>query len=428
MDMRFCYAAGSTAPNCSTDPGADRSFVQWASDEITGQVTTYTYDGARRLTGATRTAGTDADNNPIPAVSYTYTYDNRGNRTGQTITTGTGSSATTSTQTRTHNAANQTTNTGFTYDGAGNMTNHPQAGVIAYNAGDQMKSVTRNGVTNDYVYAGTGHTELLAHEVPGKGTYKYTYGRNNAIGQPVIEQVTVGTATAYLENDASGTPIMLRSSAGMHALYIYDNLGSPAALITTANSTAFTYKFDPYGAPELTEDSGGLGTRQTPFIFTGGLNDRTTGWVLNGARYYDPAEGRWTQHDTLDAPLDPSNANRYAYAANNPANYVDPLGTITLGGVLKGVSIAATIGGLVATGAGAGIGVGMAISAIGTAADVGSELASGNVQGAVATGIIGSAGGGMGVAAGKLGAGKIASLTVDSFHGIVGYGVGLATG
>ncbi len=28
--------------------------------------------------------------------------------------------------------------------------------------------------------------------------------------------------------------------------------------------------------------------------------------------------------DTLDAPLDPSNANRYTYAANNPVNYVDP--------------------------------------------------------------------------------------------------------
>jgi RHS repeat-associated protein len=64
-------------------------------------------------------------------------------------------------------------------------------------------------------------------------------------------------------------------------------------------------------------------------MFTGGLNDRVTGWTLNGARYYDAGEGRWTQMDTLDAPLDPSNANRYAYAANNPVNYVDPTGTIT---------------------------------------------------------------------------------------------------
>ena len=90
----------------------------------------------------------------------------------------------------------------------------------------------------------------------------------------------------------------------------------------------------------------------TPFGFTGGLNDRVTGWTLNGARYYDPGEGRWTQMDTLDAPLDPSNGNRYAYAANNPVNYVDPTGEDSLwsglldttGRALDGIGIASAVG------------------------------------------------------------------------------------
>ena len=45
-----------------------------------------------------------------------------------------------------------------------------------------------------------------------------------------------------------------------------------------------------------------------------------------GARWYNPITGTWTQQDTLDAPLDPANANRYAYAGDDPINGNDPLG------------------------------------------------------------------------------------------------------
>jgi len=78
--------------------------------------------------------------------------------------------------------------------------------------------------------------------------------------------------------------------------------------------------------PTLTKDSGGNGKPQNPYTFKQGLQDRSTGWVKYGARWYDPTTGRWTQQDTLDAPLDPRNANRYAFAANDPINNSDPLG------------------------------------------------------------------------------------------------------
>nr|WP_156610494.1 RHS repeat-associated core domain-containing protein [Auraticoccus cholistanensis] len=56
------------------------------------------------------------------------------------------------------------------------------------------------------------------------------------------------------------------------------------------------------------------------------IQDRTTGWIHYGARYYDPTTGSFTQQDSLDAPLDPLNANRYAYAGNDPINITDPRG------------------------------------------------------------------------------------------------------
>ncbi len=40
----------------------------------------------------------------------------------------------------------------------------------------------------------------------------------------------------------------------------------------------------------------------------------------------------WTQQDSLDAPLDPNNANRYAYAGSDPVNNFDPTGRAWQGG------------------------------------------------------------------------------------------------
>lgn len=48
--------------------------------------------------------------------------------------------------------------------------------------------------------------------------------------------------------------------------------------------------------------------------------------VKSDAHWHNPVIRRWTQQDTLDNPLDPANANRYAFAGNDPINYTDPTG------------------------------------------------------------------------------------------------------
>ena len=101
---------------------------------------------------------------------------------------------------------------------------------------------------------------------------------------------------------------------------------TPLRLLTDFASQAYAYSYDPYGVAVLTESSGGNGEVQNPFLFQGGIKDRATGWVHFGARWYNPSTGRWTQQDTLDAPLDPADANRYAFAGNDPVNTIDPTG------------------------------------------------------------------------------------------------------
>ncbi len=333
VDITYCYTASTTSPNCTASAANDRSMIQWRRDNLTGQTASYTYDGANRLTGVAVSAGTDGDGNPIAAETYTYTYDSRGNRLTATGPDGT--------QTRTYNAGNQTTTAGFVYDGAGNLIDDPEAGELEYTAGGQLESVDDGAGISTYEYAGIGTNELVGQKDPNGGyTYKYAYGRTNAQGKPIIESIYHAGSRAYLEHDANGTPLLMRGASGDLAgqsMYIYDNLGSPLTIVTQSNTTTDAWDYDPYGVAELTEQS--VAEAYTPFAFTGGLNDRVTGWTLNGARYYDAGEGRWTQMDTLDAPLDPSNANRYAYAANNPVNFTDPAGesSCTVAAGLAGV-------------------------------------------------------------------------------------------
>ena len=49
---------------------------------------------------------------------------------------------------------------------------------------------------------------------------------------------------------------------------------------------------------------------QNPDTFKAGIQDSVSGWVKYGQRWYNPATGRWTQQNTLDAPLNPAKSNR----------------------------------------------------------------------------------------------------------------------
>ena len=315
LDVSYCYNNATPAPTCSTAVSTDRSKLQWERNNLTGQVTTYSYDTGGRITQAAQTGGSASNN------TWAYSYDSRGNRLTANVTGSTPSS-----QTFTVNAANQITTTGYTFDGAGNMT-ADTAGTYTYNGADQMTAVTRAGSIYNYKYAGASQNEVLEQQKSG-ATIKLVYGRTNQQNQPVIEQAQLGTVTAYITNDpATGQPLMLQTSTGTVSLYVYSgNNGSPVGLITDAGIQSYSYEFDPYGTPVLTAGGTGNGTGQNPFLFQGGIQDRATGWVKFGARWYNPTTGRWTQQDTLDNPLDPNNANRYAYAGNDPVNNTDPSG------------------------------------------------------------------------------------------------------
>jgi len=52
-----------------------------------------------------------------------------------------------------------------------------------------------------------------------------------------------------------------------------------------------------------------------------------TGLYYIGARYYDPALGRWLSMDPQLGKLSaPQTLNRYVYCVNNPLRFTDPTG------------------------------------------------------------------------------------------------------
>ena len=63
--------------------------------------------------------------------------------------------------------------------------------------------------------------------------------------------------------------------------------------------------------------------------FTGQMRDGETGLYYLRARYYSPAQGRFTGADPENAGArmgDPQSWNGYAYVGNDPLNYTDPTG------------------------------------------------------------------------------------------------------
>ena len=311
-DLYYCYNAGTTSPSCGTTSTNDRSKIQWVTDNQSGQSTAYTYDTSGRVTKTVTTGSGSAT-----AGTWEFGYDIRGNRTSSKFTDSNGN--VTTNQTLTFNAANQITSTGFSYDGAGNITAVPQY-TFTYNGAEQMTKAIYNGsTTTNYTYAGADQKSLLSLSTPGGDNRTFQYGRADQSGNPTLTSSTTNGNRSNIVNDAkTGQPLALSTPSTHLGQYAYDGSGNPFGLLTDSPA-AFGKGYDPYGTAVVSYDGGGDGLPSNPFAFKAGIEDNHTGLVKFGLRWYNPYLGSWTQQDTLDSPLDPANGNRYAYAAATPS-------------------------------------------------------------------------------------------------------------
>ncbi len=380
VSQTACYNTGSPAPTCSTATATDTAKIVFIIDQVSAETSTFGYDHhgtGQKQTGRLLTVTVTGGTNPR---TYTYAYNAAGNRTSAAVT-GTSPAS----QALSYNNANQISTAGYGYDGSGNRTATP-ATAATFNAAAQTTTTTTAGVSSTYTYAGTNSGELLHEATAGGASYGLVYGRPDQSGLPQIEQVNYNAVTAYVQHDpTTGSPLMLQTSNNVNCLYMFDITGNPIVLSTSFSTTSYALQFDPYGSATQTSGGSNGGTTQNPYSFHSGLQDRATGYIKFGARWYDPATGTWTQQDTYNAPLSPGNANRYLYATGDPINDGDPTGQGWLSWVAIGlgvVAVAATIAtvGLAAPSIAADVSLAVSVDAgtVATGIDIGCQLTDGS--------------------------------------------------
>ena len=155
---------------------------------------------------------------------------------------------------------------------------------------------------------------------------------NGSLG---VTQQTKSSGTTSFIRDPDGNLISMRDSAGASYYYTTDALGSVILLTDSAQAKAATYAYDSWGQATSTT---GAQAATNPWTYAGGYNDTTSNRIKFGARYYNPARGRFTQPDPSG-----QETNRYAYVNCNPINAIDPSGTSFLGDVVGG-AVAAFLG------------------------------------------------------------------------------------
>lgn len=115
--------------------------------------------------------------------------------------------------------------------------------------------------------------------------------------------------------------VALRQGSALYYV-VPDHLGDTVCTVDTLGNLVDDIRYHAFGATR----SGGTNT-PTDKRFTGETLDASSGLYCLGARYYDPALGRFISPDPIiPNPRNPQSVNRYSYALNNPLRYVDPTG------------------------------------------------------------------------------------------------------
>ncbi|NIB22516.1 RHS repeat-associated core domain-containing protein, partial [Pseudoteredinibacter isoporae] len=269
-------------------PSYDRKSETVTVGSQTERQRQYTYDNINRLTTITEAAGGE----------ISYLYDRNGNQLSRTDT----------------------------IDGANDST------LFTYNSRNQLTQV-QNGAPGSEASQGQNHYDYRGMRIrqlgSSRGDIEYLYDQKS-----IVDELQSGSTLAHY---TYGDRLLSLNHSGESQFYHYAALGTTANLSDSAGQVKVSYRSDVFGS--ITKQEGTSVNRQ---VFTGQEHDENTGLIYFGARFYDPAIGRFMTQDTyLGESNTPPSLHRYLYAYSNPTYYFDPNGHAAVAAPLAETAIVA---------------------------------------------------------------------------------------
>ena len=240
-------------------------------------------------------------------LSESYTYDAVGNRTDRSAVVEGG------------NRLTQFNGYTLSYDADGNLTRKYKSGVIdqtlEWNSLGQLVRTVTNGVTVGYGYDALGRRIRRTPGNAAQSTWVWD-------GDDLL-----------MELDASGTPLReytyypgvdephsLKQGSSVY-YYATDFPGNVVGLIDSQNGLANQYRYRPFGQTEDQKES-----VSNPLRYMAREIDSETRLYYFRNRWYDPEIARFISEDPIGLA---GGINPYAFAGNNPVNFIDPFGLDT---------------------------------------------------------------------------------------------------
>ena len=206
-------------------------------------------------------------------------------------------------------------NVSYTYDANGNTATKTGGWTYSYDYENRLTKVTQSGATKQQdSYDGDGNR---VKQVAGSTTNTYFYQGLNIL----YEKNVTGSTTTVTKRFYAGGLQVAKMVGSTTVYYLHqDALGNTRLETTSTVTIKFKSDYVPYGTAYQP-------TGSEVFRYTGKPYDAATGLYYMGARYYDPATGRFITQDSYPGSMsDPSSMNLYAYARDNPMRYTDPNG------------------------------------------------------------------------------------------------------